>query len=327
MTEDLFTTNSSTNMVRIFYWKDKEIRKETDVREISSLSNILWVDLQSPSQDEEEWIESKCDISFQTPQEISEIESSSRFFERNNTLVANSNFLRLDADGYNMYPISFLLRNNTLFTYRNGDSSTFADTIKKMRVNPENMISGVDIMLLLFETRIDLDADLLEHISREVSQISKRLSVERKPRQDSLLHISAQQESTMLLRESIIDKQRVLSAILRSSIFPETNKERLRIILKDINSILEYSIFNFERLEYLQDTFTGLINLEQNDTIKRFTLFSIIFLPPTLIAGIFGMNYRFIPSAESDFGFYIALALMVLSSGSSWLYFKSKHWI
>ncbi len=314
-------------MVRIFYWRDKEIRKETDVREISTLTNILWIDLQSPSQEEEEWVESKCNISFQTPQEITEIESSSRFFEKNNTLVANSNFLRLDADGYNMYPISFLIREHVLFTYRTGDSSTFADTIKKMRVNPENLISGVDIMLLLFETRIDLDADLLENISKEVTHISKRLSIERKPRQDSLLQISSQQESTMMLRESIIDKQRVLSAILRSTIFPETHKERLRIILKDINSLLEYTIFNFERLEYLQDTFTGLINLEQNDTIKRFTLFSIIFLPPTLIAGIFGMNHHYIPTASSDFGFFFALFLMVFSSGSSWLYFKKKHWI
>lgn len=314
-------------MVRIFYWKDKEIRKETDVREIAVIPNILWVDLHSPTQEEEEWVESKCDISFQTPQEISEIESSSRFFEKNNTLVANSNFLRVEGDGYSLYPISFLIKDNILFTYRTGDSSTFADTIKKMRVNPENLVSGADIMLLLFETRIDSDADLLENISKEVTHISKRLNIERKPRQDSLLHISSQQESTMMLRENIIDKQRVLSAILRSNIFPETHKERLRIILKDISSLLEYTTFNFERLEYLQDTFTGLINLEQNDIIKRFTLFSIIFLPPTLISGIFGMNHEYIPFAKTTFGFFLALILMVLSSGFSWLYFKQKHWI
>jgi magnesium transporter len=92
----------------------------------------------------------------------------------------------------------------------------------------------------------------------------------------------------MMLRESIIDKQRVLSSIQRSRLFPESYRERLRIVLKDISSLTEYTTFNFERLEYLQDTFTGLINLEQNQIIKIFTVVTIVFLPPTLIAGILG---------------------------------------
>lgn len=314
-------------MVRIFYRVGKEIKKETDVREIGNLKDILWIDLQSPMEEEEEWIESKFDVSFQTPQEITEIESSSRYFERNGTIVANSNFLRIEKDSYYTYPISFTLKNDIIFTYRTGESKTFADTVKKLRVNPNLLMTGIDVLLLLFETRIDADADLLEAISKEITHISKTLAVERKPRSESLLQINMFQEHTMMLRESIIDKQRVLSNLLRSAIYPEDRKERLRIVLKDIGSLLEYTTFNFERLEYLQDTFTGLINLEQNDIIKRFTLFSIIFLPPTLIAGIFGMNHRVIPTADYDFGFYLAILMMILSSVGSLIFFKWRNWI
>ncbi|GAB3167283.1 magnesium/cobalt transporter CorA [Telluribacter humicola] len=314
-------------MVRIFYKEGRILKRETDVRELGNLSNVLWVDLQSPSQEEEEWVETKCDVSFQTPQEIVEIESSSRFFEQNNTINANSNFLRIHNDGYETYPVSFILHNDVLFTYRQGDSKTFADTVKKMKVSQDTFQSGVDIMLLILETRIETDADSLENISRDISAISKDLSHEQKARQEVLIRISELQEVTMMLRETSIDKQRVLSGILRSQQFPENRKEHLRIILKDINSLLEYTTFNFERLEYLQNTFMGLINLEQSQVIKIFTVVTIIFMPPTLIAGIFGMNFEEMPSLDQPWGFGLSLFLMLLSSLVVLLFFRRKRWI
>jgi magnesium transporter len=315
-------------MVRIFYKTDGKIEKETDVREISNLKNIIWIDLQAASKEEEEWVETKCHVSFQTPQEIVEIESSARFFEQNNTINANSNFLRIDPDGnYHSYPVSLMLRQDTLLTYRTGDSKTFADTVRKMKVNPETFCNGADIFLALMETRIEVDADLLEGISKSITIINKKLNLEKNPGQEYVLKISELLEHAMMLRESTIDKQRVLSSVLRSSLFPETHKEHLRINLKDISSLLEYATFNFERLEYLQNTLTGLINLEQNQIIKIFTVFTILFLPPTLIAGIFGMNYQALPTSDRVWGFYFALVLMFLSSGAIWLYFKRKKWI
>ncbi|MBO9638604.1 MAG: magnesium and cobalt transport protein CorA, partial [Siphonobacter aquaeclarae] len=256
-------------MVRIYYKEGKQIRKENDVKELGHLKNVIWIDLQSASQEEEEWVENKYEVSFQTPQEIVEIESSARFFEQNDTINANSNFLRIDSEGFHIYPVSMILRNGTLFTFRRGDSKTFADTVKRMKVSGDETFQvGVDIFILLLETRIETDADLLEAISRDVTTLSKSLSADQKPRQDVLLRINALQENTMMLRESIIDKQRVLSNVLRSQLFPDSHRERLRLVLKDISSLLEYSTFNFERLEYLQNTFMGLVNLEQNQIIK-----------------------------------------------------------
>jgi magnesium transporter len=315
-------------MVRIFYKEGRLIKRENDIRELGHrLESLLWVDLQSPTPEEEEWVENKCNISFQTPQEIVEIESSSRFFEQNNTINANSNFLRIQGENYETYPVSFILNNTILFTYRHGDSKTFADTVKKMKVSPDTFQSGVDFMLMILETRIEADADTLEAISRNISLISKDLTREQKARQEVLIRISGLQEITMMLRETSIDKQRVLSGILRSQYFPDDRKEHLRIILKDINSLLEYTTFNFERLEYLQNTFMGLINLEQSQVIKIFTVVTIIFMPPTLIAGIFGMNYAHIPTTEHPWGFWLSLFLMVLSSLIVLWFLRRKKWI
>lgn len=315
-------------MVRIYYKEGKQIRKENDVKELGHLKNVIWIDLQSASQEEEEWVENKYEVSFQTPQEIVEIESSARFFEQNDTINANSNFLRIDSEGFHIYPVSMILRNGTLFTFRRGDSKTFADTVKRMKVSGDETFQvGVDIFILLLETRIETDADLLEAISRDVTTLSKSLSADQKPRQDVLLRINALQENTMMLRESIIDKQRVLSNVLRSPLFPDSHRERLRLVLKDISSLLEYSTFNFERLEYLQNTFMGLVNLEQNQIIKIFTVVTIVFMPPTLIAGIFGMNYNEIPTSAQPYGFWLSLGMMLLSSFSVLVWFRRKHWI
>ena len=314
-------------MVRIYYKEGRLIKRETDIRELGKIEKLLWVDLQSPSQEEEEWVETKCNIDFQTPQEIVEIESSARFFEQHDTINANSNFLQINADGYQTYPVSFILRGTTLFTYRRGDSKSFADTVKKMKVSPDTFQTGVDFMLMLLETRIEADADSLEAISRDISNISKDLIREQKARQEVLIRISSLQEITMMLRETSIDKQRVLSGILRSQYFPDDRKEHLRIILKDISSLLEYTTFNFERLEYLQNTFMGLINLEQSQVIKIFTVVTIIFMPPTLIAGIFGMNFEALPTLDWTWGFWASMVMMLLSSLIVLWFFRQKKWI
>ena len=315
-------------MVRIYYRDGKNILKETDVRQIGQLPNVIWVDLQSVSPEDEEWVENRYDISFQTPQEIVEIESSARFFEQNDTLNMNSNFLKAEETGYSTYPVSFILKNGILFTYRRGDSKTFADTVRLMKLTaPEALQTGTDLFILLLETRIEADADVVEAIGLDITDISRSLGADQKPRPNLLLTINTLQENTMLLRASIIDKQRVLSNVQRSYLFPDSHRDRLRIILKDISSLLEYSTFNFERLEYLQNTFMGLVNLEQNQIIKIFTVVTIVFMPPTLIAGIFGMNYEHLPTTGHNWGFWLSLLMMVLSSGGVLLWFRRKHWI
>jgi magnesium transporter len=131
----------------------------------------------------------------------------------------------------------------------------------------------------------------------------------------------------MLMRENIIDKQRVISSMLRSEFISEELQPRLTIIIKDINSLIEHIKFSFDRLDYLQDAFLGYVNIEQNKIIKIFTIVSVIFMPPTLIASIYGMNFAFMPELDTKWGYPIAIFLMALSSLFILYYFRKKKWL
>jgi len=131
----------------------------------------------------------------------------------------------------------------------------------------------------------------------------------------------------MTIRESLIDKQRVLSSLLKSYKVPEDVREELRILIKDVNSLIDYTKFNFERLSYLQNTFLGLLNIEQNKVIKIFTVIATIFIPPTLIASIYGMNFENMPELHWQYGYFYALILMFLSASVPIFFFKRKGWL
>jgi magnesium transporter len=131
----------------------------------------------------------------------------------------------------------------------------------------------------------------------------------------------------MIIRQNIVDKHRVVSNMLKCGFFPADLLPRLTMIIKDINSLLEYTRFGFDRLDYLQDTFLGLVNLQQNNIIKIFTVVSVIFMPPTLIASIYGMNFKHMPELDWKVGYPLSILMMVVFSGIVLYYFKRKKWL
>ncbi|KAB7733230.1 magnesium/cobalt transporter CorA [Rudanella paleaurantiibacter] len=316
-------------MIRIFQQDEAAVRKIRDIDSFRDTERTLWVDLQNPSPDELTSVEEKFDVSFQSQQEQAEIESSSRYIEEDDYLIANTNFLVQDRKGgYSNVPVSFMLKDEQLFTTRNADLKAFADTVKRIKSRRARFRDGGQIMLSIFESRIDSDADLIESISQEVKAINKQLDLDAKLDREMLLNINDYQELTMTLRESVVDKQRVISAMIRSNgWFTDEEQQQLRTLIKDINSLIEHTNFIFERLEFLQNTFLGLINLEQNQIIKIFTVLSLVFLPPTLIASIYGMNFAHMPELGWDYGYLFALGLMVLSSVGTYLYFRKRNWV
>jgi magnesium transporter len=188
-------------------------------------------------------------------------------------------------------------------------------------------LHSLQILLTIIENQIDLDADFIEYVSRLTTDISKQLTKERSLKEDVLINITELQENTILARESIVDKQRLVSSLMKSRNITEAEMERLRIIIKDIGSILQHTQFSFERLEYLQNTFLGLVNIEQNKVIKIFTVVTVVFMPPTLIASIYGMNFHFMPELKWPFSYPLAIALMIASSLLFLWYFKRKKWL
>lgn len=316
-------------MIRIFQQDEAAVRKIRDIDSFQDTERTLWVDLQNPTPDEIRSVEEKFDVSFQSQQEQAEIESSSRYIEEDELLVANSNFLIPDRDQqYRTVPVNFLLKDDVLFTYRFADLKSFADMVKRIKLRRSSFTDGAQIMIAIFESRIDYDADLVESLSSRVKAINKQLDLDAKLDREMLLQINDFQELTMSIRENVVDKQRVISAMIRSDgWFTPEEQARLRIVIKDINSLIDHTNFIFERLEFLQDTFLGLVNLEQNNIIKIFTVLSLVLLPPTLIASIYGMNFADMPELNWKFGYAFALGLMLLSSGITYLFFKKKNWL
>ncbi|MGA0556631.1 magnesium/cobalt transporter CorA [Larkinella sp. VNQ87] len=316
-------------MIRIFQQDETAVRKIRDIDSFLDTERTLWVDLQNPSREETKSVEDKFDVNFQTQQEQAEIESSSRYIEEDDFLIANSNFLVPDKEQmYVTVPVSFMLKDDTLFTYRNADLRSFADTVKKIKSRRSVFNDGAQILITIFESRIDHDADLIEMVSQEIKAINRQLDLDAKLDKEMLLKINDYQELTMSIRENVVDKQRVISSMIRSDgWFTNDEQQRLRTLIKDINSLIDHTNFIFERLEFLQNTFLGLIDLEQNRIVKIFTVVSLVFLPPTLLASIWGMNFTNMPELNWPFGYPLALAAIVLSSLITLFIFRRKNWL
>ncbi|MCH5306203.1 MAG: magnesium/cobalt transporter CorA [Rikenella sp.] len=301
---------------------------EPKVFEELGYDDLLWIDLVVPTAKERKLVENFLDINLLTRQQAEEIETSSRYAELEDSIVCNTSFTILKEGGFDVETVSFVLSEGLLVSERNTDLRTFSEASRKIQMNYRSYTTGYHVLISILEARIDLDADMVEIISRQIAALNAvNKDVDKSVDREVLLHINRLQENMMILRESIFDRQRLLSGIQRSERFPNDAYPRVAIMIKDVGSLLNHADFSFERLEFLQDTFMGLINIEQNKIIKMFTILSVIFMPPTLIAGIYGMNYRLSPFDEWAYGFEFAIGLMLISVGITLYFFKRKRWM
>lgn len=313
--------------IKIFY-KDKE--KIKVARTISALKeldkkDIIWIDLLDVSDKTEDTLEGFLKIDIQEDEEMEEIELSSRYIQTDDSIVANSNFLK---NNYEVEPVNFILKNSILVTIRDVELDSFNETVKKMFVNTRNFPSGYHVLVALFETRVEKDADMIEDTTDMITTLSQQINAKSDHvDEDLLVQIKDLQEKVTIIRQNIMDKQRVISNFLKCDFFPDELGPRLTMIIKDINSLFDYTRFGFDRLDYLQDTFLGLVNIEQNKIIKIFTVINIIFLPPTLIASMYGMNFDIMPELHFKYGYLLAIGLMLSSVVIIMGVFKWKKWL
>ena len=318
-------------MMNIFYRENGKIlvsQSEKDFAKLD-LDSTVWIDLVDPTGDEKRAVEAFLGTEIQSRAQAEEIESSSRYFESDDAIFANTNFLTPGAEEYNMQAVSFTLVDRTLTTLREVPLRSFTELQRRLQVNPRQYPSGFTVFATILDQRVDLDADMIELLSKEISQYAKRINEEEDIDQELLIDISQLQENTMMVRENVVDKQRLVSNLMRSTKVPSSLEPRLNVLLQDISSLLNHTNFCFERLEYLQDTVLGLINLEQNKIMKIFTVVSVFLMPPTLIAGFYGMNVR-LPMIAADapnasfWNWIIILGVMALSCLAIWYAFKKK---
>lgn len=313
-------------MISIFYrTPDNKILLEEDVEMLKkiSISDALWLDLFDPEGEEKRAVEDFLDTQLQSRAQAEEIESSSRYSETGNSMFVNTNFLIPGPDNYSMESVSFILTQNVLVSIRQVPLRSFTDIQRRMVAGVKTYATGFHILTGILENRVDLDADMIELMSKEIEQYSKRVSLGENVEDEFLLDINQLQENTMLVRENIVDKQRVISSILKSEMTPDDINSKLNVLLKDISSLINHTNFSFERLEYLQNTVLGLINLEQNNIMKVFTFVSLLLMPPTLIASFYGMNIK-LPLLGGNFDVFLVSGLMLVTVIVAVLIFRHR---
>ena len=327
-------------MITIYLKQYNKIIRNADTELFDDLGfdDILWIDMVQPTIKEQKAVENFMEISLQTKQQVEEIESTSKYSETENAIISNSNFFVPTGESFEVEPVSFILSNEgVLVSVRQAEMRTFREAEKRLQMNYRSFSTGYHILISLLEVRIDFDADLVEMVGRQVSTLSKTITKEDSIDKDILLRLSTLQERTMVLRENIFDRQRILSGILRSERFPNDIYPRLQLMIKDVNSLISHTDFSFQRLDYIQDSALGLINIEQNEVVKIFSVAAVVFMPATLVASIYGMNFKFMPELqwvytfangyELPLGYLFAIGLMILASGLTMGYFRYKKWL
>ena len=327
-------------MITIYLKQYNKIIRNADPKLFDELGydDILWIDLLNPTIKEQKAVEGFMEISLQTKQQVEEIESTSKYSETENAIISNSNFFVPTGDSFVVQPVSFIISNEgVLVSVRTAEFRTFREAEKRLQMSYRSFSTGYHLFISLLEVRIDYDADLVEMIAKQVAALSKDINSEDSIDKKVIHRINALLESTMLLRENIFDRQRVLSGILRSERFPNDIYPRLQLMIKDVNSLINHADFSFQRLDYVQDAALGLINIEQNEIVKIFSVAAVIFMPATLVASIYGMNFHAMPELDWVYtfpdgttvplGYLFAIGLMILFSAGTIWFFRYKKWL
>lgn len=327
-------------MVTVYYKQD--FKEEVDISpdQLSKLdmADVLWIDLTAPSKEEQSAIEKIMSTKLLTRQQAEEIESTSKYSETQKVVFINSSYYIDKGKTYETVPISFIINNDGLLvSYHQLKLSALDDVERRIRLRPSENITGYGVLLTIFESIIDYDADMEELLTREITRLSKVITSSTNIDKAILHRINELQEKSTALREDVYDVERVVNAIIRSKKFPVESENRTQLMIKDAESLINHGDISFARLDYLQDTAMGLINIEQNEIVKILSVAAVIFMPPTLIASIYGMNFKAMPELDWVWemhngwivpaGYIFAIFLMVIVTLMTYYFFKFKKWL
>ena len=299
-----------------------------------------WIDLEEPTHEEERLVERCIKVDVPTQAEMAEIEPSSRLYEKNGALYMTVSALRgVEEDQPTTTPIGFVLVGNRLVTIRYATPKPIRSFENHARRDPEVVRDGVTALVRLLDAILDRLADEIEALAAEIEAISahvfaRDLEARRIPaaRLTALLtRIGRAQIILAKIRYSAVSTMRMLSFLAGTNRMHEEAQKDARhhlvSLTTDATSLGEHTTFLSDNLQFLLDASLGLISIEQNAAMKLFSWAAVVFLPPTLIAGIYGMNFHYFPELNWHYGYALSLLLMFLSAVGPYLYFKRRGWI
>ncbi|AHK19434.1 magnesium/cobalt transporter CorA [Yersinia similis] len=301
-----------------------------ELDESDDLASSLWVDLVEPEEGERERVQTELGQSLATRPELDDIEASARFFEDEDGLHIHSFFYYEDADDHaGNSTVAFTIRDGRLYTLRERELPAFR--LYRMRARNQTLVDGnaYELLLDLFETKIEQLADEIENIYSDLEALS-RVIMEGQQGDEydaALSTLAGQEDIGWKVRLCLMDTQRALNFLVRKARLPSSQLEQAREVLRDIESLLPHNESLFQKVNFLMQAAMGFINIEQNRIIKIFSVVSVVFLPPTLVASSYGMNFEFMPELRWSFGYPGAIALMIIAGLAPYLYFKRKNWL
>jgi magnesium transporter len=313
----------------------------SDLGDVAALRGAVWLDLLNPTLEEERAVQNALNFEIPTREEMQEIESSSRLYREDEVLFLTANFLHgADRREYSSTAITFVLSPTTLVTVRYATPKTFAAFNTHYQRTPTTLLASPDaVMLHLFEQIMDRLADILERIGADMDRASQgafsaarsESKVTQKDRDLRTVLITLGQvgEVTTRTSETLLGLTRILTFVSaeKASAVRKENQPLIKTLVRDVRSLVEHAGFLNQKATFLLDAVLGIINVEQMNIIKTFTVVSVALMPPTLIASVYGMNFEHMPELAWPIGYPLALLVMVLSSAGPVIYFKRKGWL
>ena len=315
------------------------VQEEIEALEELSQFQPIWVDLESPTVEEKRWIKQYYGLSIPEDAMDEDIEESARFYEEDNgELHIRSDFLIDDDEDPRSVRVAFILNQHNdelrsrgvLFSIHDEDVPVFRLLRMRARRAPGLIEDAKEVLLKLFDADAEYSADTLENIYEELERAGKKVlegNVSDELAGEVLGAIAREEDLNSRIRRNVMDTRRAVSFMMRSRMLNADQFEEARQILRDIESLDNHTAFLFDKINFLMDATVGFININQNKTIKIFSVASVALLPPTLIASVYGMNFKFMPELEWQYGYACAIALMVASALGPMLYFRSRGWL
>lgn len=304
---------------------------------VSSFQELAWIDLYNPTREERETIEAALGFEVPSPADMQEIEVSSRIYIEDGAIFMTANLpSHFDTEDPKLAPVSFVLKAGRLLTLRYHQPRTFRTFVSRAERVDVGCSNGLTVLLGILEVVIDRIADIIEVIAREIEGLSKTIfrSPVRKPGKGPdysgvLRGLGRQGDLLAAAIDSLVTLERIIAFLSVGNVVnaDKEGRARLKSASRDARFLGEHSNSLLQKLNFLLDATLGMISIEQNSIIKIFSVAAVVFLPPTLIASIYGMNFDVMPELHWVAGYPFALGLMVASALVSYGLFKARGWL
>jgi len=317
-------------MIRLYNIQNGRIKEaEVDGQQIESyLGDVDWLDIQEPDDSERSWLNQLLETDLPESTDVEEIEASARCFVDQSGIHVHSLFLVQQEGRYRTVSVAFILQSDRLITIRENDLADFRLLRMRARRGQVEVESAPDLLVTLLEQKVENHADTIEDIHRQLEDVS-RLVLEQEDAElnEAIDRLARLEDSNGKIRLCLMDTQRNLSFLLRYLRNNQTQADNLREIMRDVETLMSHTAFLFDKINFLMDSTQGFINIQQNQIIKIFSIAAVVFLPPTLVASIYGMNFDYMPELDWMLGYPWALGLMIASGIAPYWYFKRKGWL